>query len=175
MPYSVGIKSGGYPRYSTVMNAILAPLNLAKTFSWAISPANIDPNGYPTVAPGSNVGSQGSIPSNYYGSYVWSWHGAASMQAVGLPAIIYSSSSATIPNLSNNCVANNFTITNTNPAVNPRVVFRYGLLITGVSGGGGSPVVLTVIASGNNLNVGVNVKVQVGVSSNLAAGPNSDG
>jgi hypothetical protein len=157
------------------MNAILAPLNLAKTFSWDISPANIDPNGYPTVAPVSNVGSQGSIPSNYYGSYVWSWNGAASMQAIGLPAIIYASTSATIPNLAGGCVNNNFTITNTVPGVNPRVVFRYGLLITGVSGGGGSPVILTVIASGNNLNVGVNVKVQVGVSSNLAAGPNSDG
>jgi hypothetical protein len=169
------LKSSGFPRYSLVMNAILAPLNIAKTLSLSVPPSQINANGYPTSALSSDVGSQGSIPGNYYGSYVWSWNGAASMYANGSPAIVYSFTNCTIPGLTNNCVSNNFTITNATAGVNPRVVFRYGLLITGVSGGNGSPVVLTVALTNFALGATVNVKLQVGVSSNLANGPNSDG
>jgi hypothetical protein len=176
VPYNPGIKSGGYSRYGTVMNAILAPLNLAKGFNWSgILPSQADSNGYPTSPLSSTIGSQGSVPSNYYGSYVWSWNGAASMTANGSCAIIYSSANCTIGAQVSSCVGNNFTIVNTTAGINPRVVFKYGLLITGVSGGSGSAVVLTLVTSNFALTAGNRVKIQNGVSINLANGPNSDG
>jgi len=175
MPYTYGLRSGGFPRYGTVMNVILAPLNLMKTFNLRVPPAQADSNGYPTSTLGSAVGSQGSVPSNYYGQYVWKWSGAASMTANGSPAIVYSSANCTLPGLSNNCVGNNFTITNATAGINPRVVFKYGSLISSVSGGNGSPVVLTLINSPAAFNIGNSIKIGVGVSAGLAAGPNSDG
>lgn len=154
------------------MNAILAPINLAKSFTFNTDPASQNSDCYPTTNITANAGSQGSFVTGY-NKLVWKYNGACTMSANASSAIIYTGGSF-FAGLSNNCVANAFTIANTNSVVNPRVVFKWGSLISSCSGGNGTPVTINLVNS-PTVSVGMNVQIGVGVSASLANGPNSDG
>lgn len=172
---NTGLKSAGYPRFGTVMNIQTSPANLIKTFNLVAPVANSTADGYPNGTLAASVSSQGSAPDGYYDKLVLKAHGQFTIDSVGTCAIIYSTSNITATGVSNSCVATNLQFVNSNSAVDARVVFKHGTLITGVSGGNGSPVVLACVNQPNNISVGTRVKVSVGVSSNLLNGPNSDG
>lgn len=156
------------------MNIITAPINLLKTFSLQGPAGQSTSDGYPNGTLGSTVQSQGIAPDSYYDKSVMGWDGQARWDSAGTSAIIYANTGVTVPGISNSCVNNNLAFTSAN-AVGNRIVFKHGSLITGISGGNGSPVVLALINTPADMSVGQKVKVQVGVSSNLLNGPNSDG
>lgn len=175
MPYANGLKSAGYPKYGSVMNVFGAPINMIKSFS-LVAPAGLaTADGYPNGTLVSDVASQGGAPDGYYDKLLVKFHGQAQMGAVGTCAIIYQNVNLTIPGVVNNCASNNFQFSNSNPALDCRVVFKHGALITGVSGGNGSNVVLTLVNQPSNIAVGSKVKIAVGVSANLTNGPELKG
>src|SRR6266704_3370265 len=70
--------------------------NLAKGFGFIPDPTNQDANGYPVTTPAAIIGSNPSMPANYYGTFTWSWNGTGSMQILGAPPIVVTSGGTAI-------------------------------------------------------------------------------
>jgi hypothetical protein len=155
-------------------------MNLAKGFSFNFTGGTaLDANGYPTGSISANANP--SLRRGYYGKYVWSFTGSSSQQFVGECAIVYSGGADVVSLTSGGSpagagyAAQNFSV---NPAaVNPRIVFKLGALVTAVSGGGGSLVTVTIVSVnfGTGFSTGMSISFNQGCSANLVNGPNQDG
>jgi hypothetical protein len=170
------LNSAAYPRYGTVLNTIFAPINYLKSFQLEGPSGFRTAKNYPNGTTVVSVGSQGVAPDNYYDEMVLKWDGQASWSALGASIILYSkTANITVSGLSGSQTQFNLACSSTNVTGN-RMTFKFGSLITGVSGGGGAAnVTLTLPFSVGALSVGSRVKVQNGVSTSLATGPNDDG
>ena len=153
-------------------------MNLAKGWNvTGLDPTLVSSDGYPLAASTTLGPASFPFPSGYFGKYVWKFSGAATMQFPGQVAIIYSGGTSVGLGGSSGQVTANLNILAT-AGSNPRVVFKFGALVSAVSGGSGSLVTITTSSSlnfGAGLGTGTKVVLATGVSSNLAAGPNSDG
>lgn len=155
-------------------------MNLAKTaiFSFPAGTA-LSNDGYPINA--LSVSTSFSMLPNFYGQYVWKWSNSGTMQFIGQPAIIYSGGAAVASLTSGGGPAGtgyatgNFSVTTA--VASPRVVFKFGTLVSAVSGGNGSLVTIThpSVQSGAGFSTGTSLSLGVGCSSNLINGPNADG
>jgi hypothetical protein len=153
-------------------------MNFAKAWSPTspapLTPAQIDSNGYPNnITLGSAVSSGINLMPNYYGQYVHSWTGLGAMQYIGRDAIVNDGGAFCGLGANTGVVTGNFTIS----GINPSVTFKFGTLVTGISGGSGS--LVTIITASLNFGSGIGtnntVRFGVGCSSNLINGPNPDG
>ena len=156
-------------------------INLTKSWNPAMPTPNLlNANGYPNGTLGSNFSSGISLPGGYYGQYVWQWTGSGAMQLIGQVAFVYSGG-ANVSSLTqgggpagSGYVTGNFNATGSNA----NIVFKFGTLVSSVSGGSGSLVTITTVASlnfGAGLSTGSKITFNQGCSSNLVSGPNSDG
>lgn len=152
-------------------------LNFAKgwfpTSGTALTGANTNANGYPTTALTVSTGI--SLKQNYYGQWVWKFTGGtASMQFIGQDAIVYTGGTFCGLGTNTGVVTGNFSIS---AATNPRVVFKFGTLVTAISGGSGSLVTITTVSLnfGSGVGTGTRVSFNQGCSTNLINGPNADG
>jgi hypothetical protein len=150
-----------------------------------LPPSLADANGYPnnTTLAANYSGNNPLIP-NYNGKYALQYNGQGTVSVLDA-AIIYSGAAAVSgsgglvtgggPAGTGYVFDNMFTI---GSAVSPSVVFKFGGLVAGVSGGGGvSNVTIQTAATLKFTGVPTGTKVwfNQGCSANLVNGPNSDG
>lgn len=157
-------------------------MNIAKTWQPAnsgvpISPSQTDSNGYPNTTLSSNYSGNLALDQTYYGQYVLQYTGTGPVSFLQC-AIIYSggaSVASLVTSGSSGYVTANFTTLST--ATSPSIVFKFGGLVASVSGGNGSPVTITTLATLNftGLPTGTKVSFNQGCSANLVNGPNFDG
>ena len=170
-----GVGSGLTPNNNRVtINVGAFYLNLAK--GWNLpsqDPTLLSSDGYFISTPASGPVGAFPFPSGYFDQYFWSWTGTASMQLPN-PAIIYDGGAFVGLGTNTGQVTANLGIIN---KANPSVSFKFGALITAVSGGSGSLVTITTTALnfGNGFSNNSQVKLGIGVSPNLANGNNPDG
>lgn len=156
-------------------------INLSKSWNPSLPPPTLlNANGYPNGTITSNYSSGVALASGFYGQYFHGWSGSGAMQWVGQVAIVYSGG-ANVSSLTqgggpagSGYVTGNFNLTGSNAAA----VFKFGTLVASVSGGNGSLVTITTVASlnfGSGLSTGTKISFNQGCSSNLISGPNSDG
>jgi hypothetical protein len=131
-----------FPRYGTVMNAIMAPANLANGFgtNWDTAAiALLDGNGYPQGTLSSDHYFSMALIPGYYGHYVVKWSGTAALYMTGsAPMVFYSGSNYMFPAVTNNeqGPGNCYIATSASVGIaNPRVEFAFGWNIQSMSQG----------------------------------------
>lgn len=146
-------------------------------------PNALTADGYPTSSITSDVTCNFNLDITYYGRYLIWWTGTGAFSCA-FPAIIYNGGSAAlgVGNNSGSTAANTGFGLNINGLTQPTQAspceFSFGALVASVSGGNGSLVTITTSQSlnfGSGLGTGSVIKLQNGVSANLANGPNPDG
>jgi hypothetical protein len=135
-------------------------LNIAKRFFFNVLPgsSNQTTDGYPTNGTlGAGVTANVAFPDGYYGQFLWKWTGAASMQSVGIPWIVYSGGASVFEiQTASGDGAGNMTIappTGSGGVTAPRIVFNYGWNIqqisdSGISNGHGGNLALVTVKNG---------------------------
>src|SRR6267154_654431 len=127
-----------------VLNAAAGYLNLSKGFGFTPFPNNSDSNGYPSGVLAGNIGSNPSMPGNYFGQYVWKWTGAGAMQVAPYPIIVtsgganifeapFSNTNASGDSAGGNVTICSNTLGSPSAITSPRIVFSFGINIQSIT------------------------------------------